>query len=137
MILDAIAAHLAAAGLGLTEGTNLFKSILPDSPDACVAIFETPGRASTKAFGTTIQFENARFQILARSSRESLVSGAYSTARSLADSIYVKLDGAGNLTLSGIKYLYIEALQTPFQLERDENHRAIICCNYETQKAVG
>lgn len=136
MLLDAIAAHLATNGHG-TVGTDIFKSQLPDSPDAAIGIFEYPGRPSDKAFGTTVLIENPRFQILVRSAREGVVANAYLTARTKAEAIYTLLDGAGNLTLSGIVYLYIEALQPPFHLEFDANRRAVIACNYEANKRVG
>lgn len=136
MLLDAIASHLQANAIG-TVGTDLFKSFLPDSPDAAVAIFEYTGRASDKAFGNpNVLVENARFQILVRSARDN-VANAYATARTKAQTICTLLDGVGNLTLSGVVYLYIEALQPPFFLQRDDNTRSLIACNYEAQKHVG
>jgi Bacteriophage minor capsid protein len=135
VLLDAIAAHLEANGHG-TVGTSIYKSQFSDETDAAVCVFEYPGRQSDKAFGTTIICENARFQILVRSGREGVIN-AYSTARTKAEAIYTLLDGAGNLTLSGINYLYIEALQPPFALEKDANGRWMIVCNYEARKRVG
>lgn len=135
MLLDAVGAHLAANAIGAV-GTSIFLSQLPDSPDAAVGVFEYPGRPSDKTFGTTIVCENARFQILVRSAREG-TANAYSTARTKAENIRNLLDGAGNLTLSGTVYLYIEALQPPFFLEKDANGRNIIACNFEARKLVG
>lgn len=135
MLLDAIAAHLQTSGIG-TVGTDIFKTQLPDSPDFCIGVFEYAGRPSDKAFGTTVLIENARFQILVRSSRQG-VTNAYTTARNKAESIYTLLDGAGPITLSGTVYLYIEALQPPFFLQMDDNDRSLVVTNFEARKRVG
>lgn len=135
MLLDALAAHLTANGIA--TGTSIFTSQMADSPDFAIGIFEYPGRASDKAMGNpNVLIENARFQILVRSAREG-VAGAYSTARTKAESIYTLLDGVGGLTLSGVDYLYIEALQPPFFLEKDQNNRSLIVTNFEARKRVG
>ena len=135
MLLDAVGAHLAANGIGVV-GTSIFLSQIPDSPDFAIGIFEYPGLPSTKAFGTTVLIENARFQVMVRSSRPG-VANAYVTARNKAEAIYVLLDGAGKLTLSGKAYYYIEALGPPSPLTEDENKRQLITCNYSANKQVG
>ena len=46
--LDDIGTHLAAATIpaaDLTLGTNLFLGRRPDTPDTCVALYETGGTA--------------------------------------------------------------------------------------------
>jgi len=135
VLLDALAAHIAANGHGVV-GTDLFKSQIPDSPDFAIGLFEYPGLPSTKAFGTTVLIENARFQVMVRSSRPG-TANAYVTARNKAEAIYVLLDGAGKLTLSGKVYYYIEALGPPSPLGEDDNKRQLITCNYAVNKEVG
>lgn len=136
MILDEIAAYLSVNAVG-TVGTDIFKSLMPEDPDFAIGIFEYAGRPSDKSFGTTIQIENARFQVLVRSDRESTTAGAYSAARSKARDVHLLLDGKGALALSGVDYLFIEALHPPFFLQRDENERVLIACNYEARKRPG
>jgi hypothetical protein len=136
VLLDAIAAHLQANGIGIV-GTNIFKGFIPDSPDFAIGLHEYPGRPADKAFGTTILIENARFQIIVRSDRENAVANAYTLARAKAETIQTLLDGVGNVTLTGVVYYYIQSLQPPFMLQRDENQRAIIATNYEANKARG
>jgi hypothetical protein len=136
VILDAVASHLQANGIGVV-GTNIFKGFLPDSPDFAISLHEYPGRPADKTFGTTILIENARFQIIVRSNRESNGANAYSDARTKAEAIQTLLDGAGTLTLTGVVYYYIQSLQPPFMLQRDENERVIIATNYEANKARG
>lgn len=135
MLLDAIGAHLQANAIG-TVGTSIFLSQLPDSPDFAIGLFEYPGLPTTKAFGTTVLIENARLQVMVRSSRPG-VANAYVTARNKAEAIYVLLDGAGKQTLSGKTYYYIEALAPPAGQGTDDNLRNLITCNYAVNKEVG
>lgn len=136
MLLDAIAAHLIANGIG--SSANIFKSFMPDSPDFAICIYEYAGRPSDKAFGTTIVMENCRFQVVVRSDRMNAVANAHTAARNKAEAIKNLLDGAGKQTLSGIVYYYIEALSSsPSSVEIDENQRQIIRWNYEAQKDRG
>lgn len=135
MLLDAIAAHLAANAIG-TVGTDIFKVQLPDSPDFAIGVFSYPGVPSTNAFGTTVLIENARLQIMVRSARPG-VANAFTTADSKAHAIYVLLNGAGGLTLSSKAYYYIEALGPPTPQGTDDNQRHLITCNYSVNKEVG
>ena len=138
-LLDDISAYLASAGLGLVEGTNLFKSRLPDSPDLAVAIFEWGGQPNEKTMashpGQAI-LERPSFQVLVRGDRQNLVSGSYSAARVLAESIYRKLDGYSG-TLSGVAYQFIEAAAPPSHITTDDNDRPHIGCDYDCMKALG
>jgi hypothetical protein len=139
MLLDAISTYLAAAGIGLTEGTNLFKSDMPDTPDLSVAIYEWGGQHNEKVFipgpGTAI-LERPSFQILVRGNRANVVSGVYAAARALAEAIYLKLDGYKG-TLSGVEYKWIECAGNPYSIKTDENQRPHIGADYDVVKALG
>jgi len=62
-VLDDVGTYMAAnvTDVTLTLGTNLFLGRLPESPDTCVAIYETAGTAPTDVFGanTAPPIENA------------------------------------------------------------------------------
>lgn len=115
-----------------TLGTNLFRGKLPDTPDSCLALFEYAGREPLRAFrgspGQAVA-ERPRLQVVSRSK-------TYDAAMSGAQVVFGKLDGLGDTTMSGVNYLWIEALQSPFLMTRDENERVLIACNYEVVKRL-
>lgn len=130
-LLDALVDYIEANVAGLTEGTNLFKSLLPPTPDAAVALYEYPGAPGTYTYGGTgASPERPKVQIVARAT-------TYSSARSTLESIYTFLDGKTGLTLSGVSYLGIFAIQAPFAVERDSNNRELVACNFEVIKTPG
>jgi hypothetical protein len=145
-LLDAIATYLASTGvnLGLEMGStgNLFKVPLPESaPDAAVGLIEYPGRESVRAMGASLSspvFERPKFQVTVRDTHEN-----FETARTLATSIYNNLDGLADTTLSGTRYAYVRAIQTPFLMgpgegkAEDSNERPRFLCNYEVEKERG
>jgi hypothetical protein len=133
MLLDELALYLQTQGLG-TVGTTIFKGTLPDQPDACTAVFEYAGLPSEKTFsptpGAAVE-EKPRVQIVCRGIKQD-----YQTPRTQADAIWKALDGLGNVTMSGTGYLWIEALQSPFLMRRDENERVYIAVNYQVMKRL-
>ena len=131
--LTDIGSYLHAASIStadLTLGTNLILGRLPDSPDTCVALIQTGGTGPTDTFGTSYPpLETQGLQTLIRAS-------AYATAEALAVDVFKSLTAVDNETLTSTLYLKIEALQSPFALERDAQERLIMSCNYNVIKAV-
>lgn len=123
MLLDEIASRLDSQLAELTEGTNLFKGRLPDTPDTCVAVFEYQGRRPEHLLGNDNAWRYPRFQVLVR-------APSYATARSLAESCYLACTFT-DVTISSVRYMRCEPLADPFALPRDANERAIIACNFE------
>lgn len=119
--------YLSTAGLGLTLGTNLFGSYLPDQPDQCVAIFEYPGSPSDFTMGSGVLpvVEETRFQVMARD-----VEVNYAVNELLIQSIYRSILTVINVTLSGTWYQRWEAIQAPFFLHRDEKVRVHHVLNF-------
>ena len=136
MILDELATYLASTGVGYTTvgGTtgDIFKALAPQSPNSALMLFEYPGLPSYKTMqggvGGAIA-ELPRVQIVCRG-----IPQDYNTPRTNAKAVHNKLDGLGQKTMTGIEYLWIEALSPPFLLERDENERVWIACNYQVTK---
>lgn len=140
-LLDAIAAYLALSGTGLslTEGTNLFKSSLPETPDFAVAIFEWGGMSNEKGMAASpgqAIMERPSFQVLVRGDRQNVDATAYATARAKAEAIYLKLDGYKG-TLSSVRYELIECASNPYYIKTDENDRPHIGADYDVIKALG
>ncbi len=115
----------------LTAGTNLFYGRLPDDPDACVALFETGGSPPSHTLGpdAVAPMENPRIQVLVR-------SVAYADASSLIVDIWKQLEQVTNDTLTSTLYQRVEAVQSPFPLERDTRERLVMVCNFAVTKTV-
>ena len=80
-----------------TLGTNIFLGTLPETPDACVAIYENAGSSPTFTMGNGgIRIDYPMLQIIARASRED-----YPTARDKADTIRILLASVLEQTVSG------------------------------------
>jgi hypothetical protein len=70
-----------------TLGTTIFLGTLPETPDACVAVYENAGSSPTFTMGAGgIQIDYPMLQIICRAGRED-----YPTARDKAESIRVLL----------------------------------------------
>ena len=127
-LLDEVATFIAA-GTTLTVGTDLFKGLMPDEPDTCVTIYESPGRAPVEEMGANSPVERPNLQVISR-------SGAYATARANSQSVWDLLRTVTEQTLSGKHYLRIQPFQSPFLMGRDENRRVRIVFNCTVDKEV-
>ena len=120
---------------GLTTA-NTWVNKAPQTPATGVTIHEAGGSPPTPTFGSTPTFESPHFQIVARST-------LYPTARSLAESVYRKLQTVKTATLltsaastASTVYLSINPMQAPFPLGEDDAGRYLIACNYATKKGL-
>lgn len=129
MLLDELGSYLQAQALG-TLGTDLFTGLLPDSPDAAVAILEYGGVAPVHALGGgNAKWERPRVQVVVRAT-------TYSAARTKIETIYKLLHKLTDTVLTGVRYLVIDAVQSPFFLERDANNRVKLAVNFQVQKEL-
>ena len=115
----------------LVLGTNLFLGRLPDTPDTCVAVIETAGQSAVDAMGgsTLPAYTRPRAQVLVR-------AVSYSDASALAEDIFKQIQKIDNESLSGVRYLRANGMQSPFYLERDMEERAVFSCNYQTLRVL-
>ena len=142
MLLAEVGTYLAAQSTAvpfnttLTRGTNLFEGELgpgagtATDPVTQVAIVEYGGPPPEHTLGgETTRIEMARFQVRVR-------HATFATGRLLIQQISAALVAiGGNETLSGVKYLSIDALQSnPTQLPRDDNRRWHWTWNFEAMK---
>jgi len=131
MLADEVCTYLAAAGLGLTQGTNLFTAPFPDgAPDTGACLIDTPGEKGEDVFGGSLSpeaVELPHFQVLVRAKDPA-------AARQLAWNVMKMLRNFQG-TLSGVRYLRIERVSAlPFFLKSDENHRYYYVGNYRAWK---
>ena len=135
-MLDAVATYLVAnttLTVGGTAGT-LAKAIMLDTqPDTVAVLYETGGTGSEYVFSTgatEVVYEEPNLQLISRST-------TYSKARSVAETVYTKLDGLSETVMSSVRYLDIEAMQSPFSIGRDEQERYLVSVNFRVKKEVG
>jgi len=127
-LLD-IATHLDAQQASLTLGTNLFLGRMPDSPDACVALYEYGGSAPDNTMGGGLPvLQNPSVQIAVR-------EVLYASAESLISLCWITLEGIIDMSLSGTRYNRVTAIQSPFVLERDSQDRVIFVQNFNVTRA--
>ncbi len=108
-VLDELGAFLVAEGVVTAIGTDLFLEYMPNTPNACLLLRQTPGRPPVGGFGTAgIRFEYPNVQVVARG-----VKDDEQTPRALAESAYTKLAEVQAVALSGTNYLTVQPLQAP------------------------
>lgn len=134
-LLDEIAVKLQALSVG-TVGVDLFKGVMPETPDACTAVFEYGGRMPTFGFGTAgVDYESPSVQVLCRG-----VKDDYQTPRDLAETAYQGLAAVEAETLTSDStgtsafYHWIHPIQCPFCLDRDANGRVLFAFNCAIDK---
>lgn len=109
-----------------TLGTNLFLGVLPESPDACVAIYENSGSSPAFTMGTGgIVIDYPMLQVITRAGRED-----YPTARDKAENIRVLLASVLEQTISGVHIMRIEPMGSINQLGVDPKYRPLISVNF-------
>ena len=123
-VLDDLGVRIATAISG-TVGTDIFKSTLPPSPDACVSLFESGGLAPEKRFGTKgIEWERPAVQVVVRGAPND-----YATARATIQTIYESIAEIETEDLSGTRYYLSNPQQNPFALGVDEQERPTVAFN--------
>ena len=123
-VLDDLATRIATTISG-TVGTDIFKSMMPVTPDAAVALYETGGLAPEKRFGTKgIEWERPGVQVVVRGA-----PGDYQTARTTSQTIFEDVSKIEAEDLSGTRFHLSDPLQQPFGLSVDEQDRPTVAFN--------
>lgn len=112
--------------LGLIFPENLFVNREPTTPSDCVIIFDTTSMPPQLAL-TSQGYEYPSVQIRVRNIN-------FQTGWDLIERIKNLLHGKGNITINGTLYTVIYCASGPALLDYDENSRARIICNFNTQR---
>ena len=113
-------------------GRNVFVDQIPADPAVMVSLRQTMGRRVQRAMrggGTGIVCEQPGLQITIRHT-------TYEGADSLAKEVFTALDNFVG-TLSGIRYLHVEAAHSPQSLGVDEDKRYRFVINFGIRKEIG
>jgi hypothetical protein len=117
-MLEALAGKLVSASVA-TLATNLFVGHMPESPDACIALFEYQGNApkeTLKDMSGTV--ENPSVQVMAR-------GATYPAGRALMVSARNTLTSITDETLSGLRFLRVSQLSSINSIGRDATERSV------------
>jgi hypothetical protein len=124
-VLDALGNYLVSNGIG-TLATTIFLARMPDSPDACVTLYESQGAGGASTFGAGVTaFDVPRIRVLCRAGRND-----YQIARAKAVDVRNLLGAVRKTTLSGVGILTILATSEVYPMGRDGDDRPIIGCDY-------
>jgi hypothetical protein len=119
---------LSSSALSLIEGTDLFISREPDSPDAVVTIFDTGGGEPSS--GT----EKNEFPTIQVRVRGAVMD--YETAYDLISSIKDVLHNLASQTVSGTKYIGVWASSDIIPLGYDASDRPILTINFRIHRTA-
>lgn len=127
-----VATYLATQGFG-TVNTSLFYNFVPPDPDTLMAVLEYGGEADEPTLGeggTLTRYEFLRFQLLVRGIRDDNDTVELRCIQGRAALVAIL-----NTSLSGVRYIGIDALTPPAPLIIDGDFRAYWICNFRAIKA--
>lgn len=124
-ILDALGAYLQTQGQG-TLATDIFLARMPDTPDACVTLYENQGVGPNHTFGASVKaIDHQRVRVYCRAARND-----YPAARTKAEAVRAVLGAIRDTTLSGVSIMTVLSTSELYPLQRDGDDRAIIGCDF-------
>jgi hypothetical protein len=115
----------AETALALTFGDDLHIGQMPESPDACVCIYDTGGYPAELDY----MYERPTFQVRVRGAK-----GGYRAAQVLAQAIRDTLHGVHNLTLNAARYILIAIESDVGSIGADELHRPNFTVNFRIHR---
>lgn len=125
-ILEAVGSKLQTDGVG-TLGSTLFLSLMPDTPDVCVAVYEYEGLVPLDTFGAsvTVALDRPQIQVMTRATRND-----YVTARDKAVDVRNSLAKISNTNISGIQILRIAPNSAINPIGLDEKDRPLVTITF-------
>jgi hypothetical protein len=122
-LLETLATTLEEANLA-TRGTDLFLGLLPDAPDAALALFETAGQPPSYIHNQLWPaLDRPGVQLCCR-------DDDYAQGRDRMQAAYEAL-------CDSTSYVAIQPIQPPFALARDERHRPRWAVNFVVTQLGG
>ena len=104
---------------------NIFLGDLPDTPDSCLALYQTGGQDAVHSLGAGVDetHETPTFQVRIR-------NASYATANTQAESVKDILDGLVNQTINSNEYKSIFMQGDINSLGRDDRNRINLTVNF-------
>jgi hypothetical protein len=111
--------------LQLTFADDLFIGLMPDQPDACVAVYDGPGEKAEPSY----RYERPHVQVMVRGDQ-----GKYRVAHIRAQTIRDALNGVQEETWGGARYIGVWALGDVISLGLDELRRPRCSINFRLHR---
>ena len=104
---------------------NIFLGDLPDTPDNCIALYQSGGQDAVHSLGAGVDetHETPTFQVRIRNT-------SYATANTQAESVKDILDGLVNQTINSNLYISIFMQGDINSLGRDDRNRINLTVNF-------
>jgi len=118
---------VADPDLGLVFATNLFVGKEPDSPDACVTIYDTGGFPPQLTLTKGEDYYRSSFQVRVR-------DRVYLDAWEMANDIKVLLHGKSHETWNGTSYEVLVCTGEPTMIGYDLSNRVLFTVNFTAQR---
>jgi hypothetical protein len=104
---------------------TIYCGILPAQPDQLITLMALPGRKPERTMGG-VSFDQPQLNAISRAL-------TYTDSEALIKAVREALDGFSG-TLSGTRYLWIEALHDPWDIGQDENDRHMFSIAFHIKK---
>ncbi len=128
MLLDDLSDYLIP--FSLLTGTPVHKGFFQEIPDTAVTIRETGGFPTEHVMAVQgAILDEPTVQVVARAKD-------YQSAMSTARDLFTRLDGLRDTVINAVTYQFIAAMQPPFFLQRDANHRFECAFNLHIKRSV-
>jgi len=125
---DDVAEYLEDQAVG-TVGTSIFVGHMPDAPSDCIAVIQSGGESPEMAGPISGQIERPRLIVRVRNT-------SYASGASKANDVLKALHTAGEVSLSGHRYLFIRAVGSVNQLGRDHENRSLFSLDFVVTKEM-
>ncbi len=116
------------SALALTVDTDLFYAEMPDTPDACVCIYDTPGFPADPHQ----TYERPTVQVRIRGAK-----GGYDAAQLQGQAIRDLLNGLNEETWNSARYIGIWATGDVGFVYFDDNRRPVFTVNFRIHRTNG
>jgi hypothetical protein len=124
-IAYSIASILESEGVG-TLGTDIFVGTMPESPDKCLATYDSGGSPPEP---NLIHRPNVMIHV--RGNKQ-----GYESASDLVFTTYTTLHNLGNFRYNDWWYLLVWAASDPIWLGMDENNRPVFSINFNVKRVL-
>ena len=114
----------SSTGLGYTFGTNMFIGVLPDTPDECIAVYDTGGSSPAPNY----DYYYPMVQVIVRGSSSGAT--AYKDTWDTIEIVKQALHGLHGETWNGAVYIQIMAMSDILRLGPDDHGRPLFSLNF-------